>query len=191
MQTILTTKASILSEAVTCAMLIELATKHLGYTPEAAQKMAEQKLNKGSKYMVQLTCAKLRTIIVQKLEDSEEYGAPFKTNELMMEYDCLPDLDMGNAGANSRRAGGGRKAATGELKGAYTVVKRGLKCTAESDPAKFALWQLIFGGSSFEEVFKAAEPKYVTKTGRIITPTSEFRWALKQGWIVPAEPAAE
>lgn len=185
MQTILTTKSAILSASFTCDMLKELATTYLGYSQEAADKMAEQVLSKPSKDLAKLDCQKLRTTIIQKLEQSQDYGDTFKTNELMLEYSCLPDLDMGNAGKNTRRAGGGRKAAGGELKGAYTVAKRGLKCTVDSDPAKFALWEIIWNSASFEDVFAKADAKYVTTTGRIITPTSELRWAVKCGWIVP------
>lgn len=185
MQTILTTKSAIFSAAFTCDMLKEAATKYLGYSQEAADKLATQSVSKATKLLAALDCQKLRTVIVQKLEQSADFGDTFKTNELELEYDCLPDLDMDNAGKNSRRAGGGRKADGGELKGAYTVVKRGLKCTAESDPAKFALWEIIWNSANFEQVFVTADKKYVTHTGRIITPSSELRWALKCGWIAP------
>ncbi len=185
MQTILTTKSAIFSAAFTCEMLKEVATKYLGYSQEAADKLATQTVSKATKHLEALDCQKLRTVIVQKLEQSADFGDTFKTNELELEYDCLPDLNMANAGKNSRRPGGGRKAVGGELKGAYKVEKRGLKCTAESDPSKFALWELIWNNASFEDVFAKADPKYITRTGRIITPSSELRWALKCGWIVP------
>lgn len=185
MQTIRTTKSAILSAAFTCDMLKELAVSYLGYSQEAADKMATQTLSKASKDVAKLDCQKLRTTLLQKLEQSADYGETFKSGELDLDYACLPDLDMGNAGKNSRRAGGGRKSVTGDLKGAYEVVKRGLKCTADTDPEKFALWELIWGNTSFEAVFAAASPKYVTKTGRVITPTSELRWAVKSGWIKP------
>ena len=185
MQIILTTKSAIFSDAFTCAMLTELAVTYLGYSAEAAAELATKSASKASKDLAKLDCQKLRTICVQKLEQSADYGDTFKSNELELEYTCLADLDMGNAGKNTRRSGGGRKAATGDLTGAYTVAKRGLKCTAEQDPGKFALWQIIWESVSFEQVFAFADKKYITKTGRIITPASELRWAVKSGWIVP------
>lgn len=185
MQIVLTTKTAILSASFTCAMLKELATTYLGYSQEAADKLAEQTLSKPSKDLAKLDCQKLRTVIVQKLEQSQDYGDTFKTGELALEYACLADLDMGNAGKNSRRSGAGRKSPLGDLKGAYTVAKRGVKCTVESDPSKFSLWEIIWNSASFEEVFAKADKKYVTCTGRIITPSSELRWAVKCGWIVP------
>jgi hypothetical protein len=185
MQIVLTTKAAIFSAAFTCAMLKEVATTYLGYSAEAAEELATKPASKPSKDLAKLDCQKLRTIIVQKLEQSPDYGDAFKTGCLELEYTCLADLDMGNAGANSRRSGGGRKAMGGELKGAYVVVKRGAKCTADSDLQKSLLWDIIWNSATFEQVFAKAAPKYITRTGRIITPNSELRWALKQGWIVP------
>ena len=185
MQTILTTKSAIFSSAFTCDMLIDLAVTYLDYSAEAAADLATKPASKASKDLAKLDCQKLRTICVQKLEQSSDYGDTFKSNELELDYASVADLDMGNAGKNTRRTGGGRKASTGDLKGAYTVIKRGLKCTVDQDPEKFALWQIIWDSTNFEQVFATASPKYVTKTGRIITPTSELRWAVKSGWIVP------
>ncbi|MEW7850049.1 hypothetical protein AB2N08_15245 [Massilia aurea] len=71
------------------------------------------------------------------------------------------------------------------LEGGYIVlIKNRLQANEETDPAKWALWKIIWGCSSFEELAgKAPDPVNTTRTGRRITWRTEVRWALKQGWV--------
>ena len=71
------------------------------------------------------------------------------------------------------------------LEGGYTVlIKNRLQANEENDPAKWALWKIIWDCSSFEQLATAApDPVNTTRTGRRITWRTEVRWALKQGWI--------
>ena len=107
MQPIIITKDSLFSEAVTCAMLREMASKLFSMSDEAIEKSASEPLTKGTKHMKELTCAKLRTILATKLANSldDEYGQLWRNGELEVEFDHLPDLDINKAGANTKRGG--------------------------------------------------------------------------------------
>lgn len=195
MQIVKVTRDYIFSTACGKDVLLEIAVKYLGYTQEAAEKLATVQLSKGangkgarSNGVGDLPQNKLRTIVVQKLQDSTDYGDTFKTNELQLEIDCLPDLDIGKAGANKakRTTASGTKGHSGPLTGAYVVANRnGSKCTAESDPDKWQIWQHIWTCNTFEEYFSKAPKKGTTAKGRVITASSEMLWAVKSGWIKP------
>jgi hypothetical protein len=72
------------------------------------------------------------------------------------------------------------------LEGGYIVLIRNhLQATEQTDPAKWALWEIIWDCSSFEELARRAPaPVNTLRTGRRITWRTEVRWALKQGWII-------
>ena len=194
------TQDLLFSESFNLHMLLELATKYLGMTDEGARQIANEPLTKGSKDLKKLMYAKLRTVLATKLSNSpaEEYGELYKNGELELDFECLqpaqPEPDINNAGANKGASKNNTKKDTGEyagmvLKGAYQVLKRGLK--AQADDPKWEIWNHIFGCTQFEDVYAKA-PAKVVKRGRdgqdgksICTPTSELRWALKQGWIKP------
>lgn len=193
----------VFSAACTLPMLMELAQHaFVGYSQDAAEKLAAAKLKgaavgndrigKGSSAGVgDLEAPKLRTCIVNKLQDSPDVGDAFKSGDMEFEFNCLADLDMGTAGANkAKRATSQRTAsAVGTMVGAYAVVKAGVKCTVETDPGKWAIWQHVWACGSFEEFFATAPAKGVTKTGRVITARSEIQWAMKSGWIKPVAAA--
>ncbi len=82
MQAIIVTKDTLFSEAVTCAMLREMASKLFSMSDEAIEKSASEPLTKGTKHMKELTCAKLRTILATKLANSsnDEYGQLWREN---------------------------------------------------------------------------------------------------------------
>lgn len=199
MQIVTVTKSALFSESFTFAMLTEVGVRYLGMSDEAVAKTATATLAKASKTMANISYAKLRTVIATKLRNHPDYNDTFNSGELQLEFDCLPDLDIGKAGANKRA----RKAApTGEATtkratgatpraGAYKVAKR--SGSMEADAGKWEIWQHVWSCSSFEEYFASAPAKGVTKTGRVITAASEMGWAIKSGWIVPeaAEQAAE
>lgn len=198
MQIVTVTKSALFSEAFTIAMLTELGSRYLGMSDEAIAKTAAATLAKPSKDMINLSYAKLRTVLATKLGNSPDYDATFKEGKLELEFDCLPDLDIGKAGANKRtrktagdatakRTPVGRTPRTG----AYKVAKR--SGSMEADAGKWEIWQHVWACSSFEEYFAKSPAKGVTKTGRVITAASEMGWAIKSGWIVPevAEQPAE
>lgn len=182
MQPIIVTKDSLFSEAVTCAMLREMASKLFQMSDEAIEKSASEPLTKGTKHMKELTCAKLRTILATKLANSpdDEFGQLWRNGELEVEFDHLPDLDIGKAGANTKRGGAAGTRPT-KLVGEYHVVKK--SGTADKDPGKWAIWEHVWACSSFEDFFKAAPAKSTTATNRVISASSEIQWALKSGWI--------
>lgn len=190
MQAIIITRNDILSETVTLDMLREICTKYLDMSAEAVAKTAEQTLNKPSKLMATLSFAKLRTIVDKKLTDSpaDELGELYASGKLELEFDCLPDLDIGNAGKNTKRerkatADGAPKAPRTKLSGAYDVTKKA--GNSEADEGKWEIWQHVWSCTSFEEYFAKAPAKAVTKTGRVVTASSEIQWAVKCGWITP------
>lgn len=198
MQIVTVTKTALFSEAFTLAMLTEVGVRYLGMSEEAIAKTAAATLAKPSKTMANVSYAKLRTVIATKLGNHPDYNDTFNSGELQLEFDCLPDLDIGKAGANKRSRKTttdktGAKRATGGTPrtGAYKVVKRA--GVAEADAGKWEIWQHVWSCSSFEEYFEKAPAKGVTKTGRVITAASEMSWAIKAGWIVPevAEQTAE
>jgi hypothetical protein len=191
MQIIKITHASLMSEVVTVEMVAELAL-FVGMSAEQIMVASAQVLRGASKSVAQLTVGKLRTMVNKKLCDSIDLGELFKNGELEVEFTCLPDeeveeLDIAKAGKNKSTASGKRSTATGgigELKGSYTVVTRkGLKCTIDTDPEKTALWDFVWNCNTFEQYFATAPKKAITRTGRIITASSEIRWAVKSGWI--------
>jgi hypothetical protein len=192
MQIVKVTQTTILSAAVTSPMLVELAAM-VGMSKEQVSKALEQSLSKPSKTMALLEHAKLRTIVCKKLQDSTDFGETFIAGSLEVEFQCLAEIiedDISRAGKNKNRstAGTGKRASAGPigvLTGAYTVAKRGLKCTVENDPEKYAMWQHIWNCTSFEQLFAVCPKKAITRTGRIITASSEVRWAVKCGWVVP------
>lgn len=195
MQEVTITRTAITSEAFTLDMLREVAIKLLGKTEEWFTKMAEGKLSKPSKAFANLSYNKLRTTLDKLLTDSpaEEYGELYAKGELTWEFECLPDLDIGNAGKNNKRE---RKTASSDAPktkrvkrtGAYTIVKR---VDASNDPAKdAALRQHIWTSATVEEYFAKADAKYVSTTGRVVSAADELNWAFKNGWIKPTEEAS-
>lgn len=190
MQVLTVTKDFIFSTNCTLEMLTELATHkdYVAMSQEWVKKMAESKLQNGStkrgaksSATGDLPYAKLRTVLVQKLQDSPTVGDVFKAGNMQFEFASLPDLDMGNAGANRQRAS---RTTTSTLTGAYRVAKNNLKATEQSDPGKWAIWQHVWACKTFEEYFAKAPKKGTTKTGRVITAASEMRWAVNKGWVV-------
>jgi hypothetical protein len=191
MQTVSVTRTALFSVEFTRAMLIELAVGCKFYTVEAAIKLADQTLAKAGKTMAALDCAKLRTILDKKLTDApdDQFGH-YKTGEMDYDFECLADLDIGKAGANTKRGGASApRKSSSKLAGAYTVVKK--SGVAEKDEGKWAIWQHVWSCTTFEEFFAKAPTKSVTKTDRVISAASEINWAIKSGWIAPAEQAAE
>lgn len=202
MQVIQVTANAIFSAAFTVPMVMELAVSpFVGYTQDAAEKLAAQQLAKGSAKRGakstasgDLPAAKLRTCIVNKLQNNPDINATFaEANGFAFEFNCLEDLDMGNAGANKAKrntgAGSNNRATKQDLAGAYVVLKQGVKCTAETDAGKWEIWQHVWACNSFEEFFSKAPAKAVTKTQRVITARSEILWAIKSGWIKAATAA--
>lgn len=200
MQIIKTTTNAIFSTAFTLEMLTELATKYIGMSQAAVDKIAKQTLNKAatgngkergngaSAGVGNLEFAKLRTVIVQKLQDSQDFGATFKTSELELEFACLPDLDIGKAGANKRTT----RANKGSLAGAYTVTTKGvntLKAVEQSDPGRWEIVQHIIANGDFAAYSKAAPQKAVKKVGSITTAAAEMTYAVRSGWVVPVATA--
>lgn len=189
MQEVTVTKSAITSEAFTLDMLSEIAIKLFGKTAEWVEQMASKPLSKPSKAYANLSYNKLRTTLDKLLTDSpaDEYGELYVKGELTVEFDCLPDLDIGNAGKNKRKASTGERAPSkprSKLNGAYVIVKR---VPAANDPAKDAALRChIWTSATVEEYFAKADAKYVTATGRVITPSMEIHWALKNGWIAMA-----
>ena len=192
MQVRTVTKDFLFSNDCTLEMLTEIALHKdfVGVSQEYVAKLAKQELSngstrKGSKSQASgdMPYAKLRTVLVQKLQDSPTVGEVFKAGTMEFEFNCLPDLDMGNAGKNTAKQG--TRAPSSKLSGPYRVAKKGLKATDQSDPDKMQIWQHIWACNSFEEYFAKCPPKGHTKTGRPITASSEMRWAVKCGWIVP------
>lgn len=189
MQVITVTQDFINSNECTAEMLQELAThKDFG----AMQQEEVAKLQKVTNKKDTLPQQKLRSVLVGHLTNSNNVGEVFKAGNMQFEFNCLPDLDINAAGQNKAK----RKASTAgsgtatELKGNYVVVKQGVKCTEETDPGKWAIWQHVWACNSFEEYFQKAPKKAVTRTGRVITAASEMRWAVKSKWVKPAEQQA-
>lgn len=184
---------------VTGEMVLELA-KGLGLSEAYIAKMLTQKLSKASQSrggkstaVGDLPDAKLRTVILQKLQQPNDLVTGFASpdDSFEFEFHCFPDEvaepDINAAGANKRTAAPRKANTAGAVvqKGAYIVVKCGLKCSQETDPEKYALWQHVWNSKSFEEYYANAPKKAITKTGRIITAASEMAWAIKSGWVKP------
>lgn len=182
---------------VTVQMVRELAAKALNMTQDAIEKLASQQLRKpsgngrkGSNGATDVPEAKLRTVVLQKLQQPNDYVENFSHgNSFDFEFECFadeqPEPDINAAGQNNAK----RQRATrqgSKLSGAYIVVRKdGLRCTQESDPEKYALWQFVWNCKTFEEYFATAPAKAVTRTQRIITASSEMLWAIKCGWVKP------
>lgn len=183
--------------ACTQPMLFELAQHaFVGYSLAAVEKLAAEQLKGASKGngragrgasagVGDLPMGKLRTCVVNKLDNNPDVAEAFKSGEMEFEFNCLADLDMGTAGANKSKRQSGPRAtsAVGTMAGAYTVVKQGVKCTPETDAGKYEIWQHVWACNSFEEYFAKAPAKAVTKTGRVITARSEMLWAIKSNWV--------
>lgn len=203
------TQDRILSEAFTLAMLRELGERYLGMTPDAVTKLANAKLAKAGKDMSVLPYAKLRTAILTKMANGFSSEHPSWPDDGIVELDfaCLDPKEESKAeqgaadagpafGANTRKRGtstsGASKAPAHKgavpRTGAYDVAKKA--GNAEADEGKWAIWQHVWTCTSFEEFFAKAPAKSVTKTGRVITASSEIGWALKSGWIKVREAAA-
>lgn len=200
MQVRTVTKDFLFSNDCTLAMLKEIAVHKdfLGQTEAWVDKLASQQMANGSQKKGakshasgDMPYAKLRTVIVQKLQDSPTVGQVFKEGNMQFEFACLQD-EPPQPDA-SKKAGTARKQAAPkqDLQGAYVVVKKGVKCTAETDAGKWQIWQHVWACHSFEEFFKAAPAKAVTKTGRVVTARSEILWAVKSGWIKPVQQEQE
>ena len=182
---------------VTVQMVRELAAKALGMSQEAIEKLASQQLRKpsgngrkGSNGASDVPEAKLRTVVLQKLQQPNDYVENFSHgNSFDFEFECLadeqPEPDINAAGQNNAKRQRASKQGAG-LSGPYVVVRKdGLRCTQESDPEKYAMWQHVWNSKTFEEYFANAPKKAVTRTQRIITASSEMLWAVKQGWVKP------
>lgn len=186
MQVRTVTSGFIFSNECTLEMLTEIAIHkdYVGMTQAAVTKLSLQTLNKASggnghprqNGVGDLQYAKLRTVIVNKLQDSQEQGEVFKAGTMQFEFKCLPDTDAPKQEPKARKQ-------TQELTGPYYVAKQGVKCTAETDPGKWAIWQHVWACHSFEEFFLKAPKAQVTRTGRYVTARSEMRWAVERGWV--------
>ena len=189
MQIVTVTKSSLFSEFFTLEMLAELAVKYLAMTTEAVEKLAAAKLAKPSKDLANLSYGKLRTVCATKLGNSPDYGETFNAGQLQLDFECLPDLDMGKAGANTKRAAStGKKTAAhvGAVPktGKYRIVRRPTSGSVNgAHPGKWEIWQHIWECTSFEEYFAKAPAKAVKSEKTIITACSQMRWALKMGWV--------
>jgi hypothetical protein len=199
MQIVKISSSFIFSAACTQPMLFELAQHaFVGYSLAAVEKLAAEQLKGASKGngrtgkgasngIGDLPMGKLRTCVVNKLDNNPDVADVFKSGEMEFEFNCLADLDMGTAGSNkTKRSTGPRTAsAVGALVGDYVIVKQGVKCNPESDPGKYEIWMHVWNSSTFEQFFNSCPAKAVTKTGRVITARSEILWAIKSGWIKP------
>lgn len=192
MQVVLITRN--LLESITCTepMLLELLTSTLGYSEEAAGRIMAEQLAKPGKAYKDLPHNKARTILIQKLSQHEHHSADFNAGRLRVALNCLATPEEPKA---QQQAQGEQKARTGnmgarktDLTGPYWVAKR----KDPQDAGKDLIWDHMWACSSFEEFFKAAPAKGVTKTGRVISAYSEIAYAVKCGWLVRGvKPQAE
>lgn len=181
MQTITINEAFINSAECTFEMLREVAL-HKDYaalTQEQFDALAKKPNGKKDT----LPNSMLRKELVKILKHADTQSAVFNDGKMEFEMQHLPD-PLAQLAANKSA---GRKD-TVALKGAYVVKNsNALKCTAESDPGKWSIWQHVWACKSFEEYFAKAPKKATTRTDRLITASSEIRWALKCGWIAMAQ----
>lgn len=191
MQIVKITQAAIFTEAVTCAMINELAVM-VGMTEAQIAAAAKQDLKGGSKTVNKLSCAKLRTIVGKKLHDSVDFGDAFANGGLEVEFACLPDLepevDISKAGANKSTAAGNRSRAAGKFAGAYHINAKGkatLAAVQSNDPGRWEIVQHILACSTVESFLKASPAKAVKKVGSLTTASTEFNYAVRSGWVVP------
>lgn len=186
------------TEVLSHDMVVELCLA-IGMTQGAIDKLSKQPLNKasgtgrrGSAGVADLPDGKLRTMLGTKLQNANDLVSNFGQGaSFEFEFKCLPDIapepDINAAGQNTTKRTTRAAGQPTTLTGAYVVVRKdGLKCTPESDPEKFALWQHVWNSGTFEQYFATAPKKAVTRTGRIITAASEMQWAIKSGWVKPA-----
>lgn len=198
--------ADFFNATVVTTEMVEQIAAALGMTAEAIAKLKAQKLAKASggkggrsNGTADLPDGKLRTVVSTKLANQNDYvtgwgqGAEFEFEFNGPNFaEEQPEPDINAAGANKqRKARSTGQRTNGVQKGAYRVVKQGLKCTAEQDPEKFKLWQFVWQCGTFEEYYAKAPAKAITRTGRIITAASEMAWAIKSGWVVPVSNTAE
>lgn len=191
MQTRAVTQAELFSANFTRAMLIELAVGCGFYSQEASEKLADQNLSKPSKTMAGLDCPKLRTILDKKLHDApEDDFGHYKTGEMDYDFNCLPDLDIGNAGKNTKRERkekpeGDTKPRATKLTGAYEIVKQTKSGTATNggDEGMYEIWKHVWECRSFEEYFAVCPKKAVKRSGTVVTAASEIGYALRSGFI--------
>ncbi len=191
MQIVKITQSAIFTEAVTCAMIIELAAM-VGMTEEQINKAGQQELKGGSKTVNKLSCAKLRTIVGKKLHDSPDFGESFANGGIEVEFTCLPDLepeaDISQAGKNKSTATGQRSRAAGKFTGAYHINAKGKATLANvqaTDPGRWEIVQHILACSTVESFLKASPAKAVKKVGSLTTASTEFNYAVRSGWVVP------
>ena len=195
MQIITVTKSTVFSVHFSLEMLTEVCSKYLKMSDEAIAKLARQTLAKPSKDLRDIPYAKLRTVVATKLGNDPDYADAFNAGQLQLDFECLPDLDMGKAGSNTKRSSGSGKRAPAHSgavprEGAYKVIKRPASPSVNGGHAgKWEIWQHIWACTSFEEFFAKCPAKAVKSDKSIITASSEMRWALKQGWIAPVEAA--
>lgn len=188
-KTITVTRDTILTADVTRAMLIELATRQCGYAGNIAAELADKTLSKPSALLKKLDCQKLRTVLIQKLEQV----AGFNEGKFTFAFTCLKadpdDMDIGKAGANN---GGSRKTSS-KLTGEYHVARRTTNESSNGgDAGKWEIWEHIWNCTTFEEFFAKAPAKAQKKSGTIITPASEMNYAIRSGMIkVGPKPSAQ
>lgn len=196
------TESRLFSEDMNFAMLTELATRHLGMSQEAVDKLAKQKLSKASGTVATLTYGKLRTVIRTKMDNgwSKEHPSWTEDGAVELDFACLEPKaeerkertkqgedsaaageDTGPAfGANTRKRGaaGGAKAApkhTGAVPrtGKYKVAKRPASGSVNGDDAgKWEIWQHVWNCTSFEEYFAKAPAKGATSATNRIITAS-------------------
>lgn len=191
MQVVKITYADFFNATVVTPAMVEELALGLGMTQAQVAKLklatlAKASGGRGGKSNGAGDCpdAKLRTVVLNKLSNTNDIVSSFTHgNSFEYEFKHLPDEQPAADPAPKAKAPAKRN---GKLSGAYKVVRKdGLRCTQESDPEKFALWQFVWNCNTFEEYFAKAPAKAVTRTGRIITASSEMLWAIKCGWIVP------
>lgn len=173
MQTITVTKDFLTGKDCSTEVLHDIATRHCKFTEEQVAKYGKQ--------------GKLLHFVNKFLADPNNgYAEMYKDGTLQLDIAALPDP------VAPKQVTGQRRASAKPLTGAYRVVnKNGLKCTPESDPGKWKIWEQVFNNTTFEQYFAKAPQKSLTRTNRIITAGSEMRWALKCGWVVPVEAAPQ
>lgn len=167
MQIVKITTASIANAAqVTPEMISELVTKlNLTVKPKKGEEVATAQ----------------RNAVIKALSGDNDYGNLAEGFDF--EFETLPDLDIGNAGANKR---GTRK--TNKFSGAYKLTDKGLatlKAVEQSDPGRWEIVQHIVKSTSFEEFAKAAPVKAVKKVGAMTTAASEMAYSVRSGWVTP------
>lgn len=200
------TKTRILSTDFTMPMLRELAVRYLGMSDEAVTQTANAKLSKGSQDLKNLSYAKLRTVILTKMDNGFAKANPTWEADGVVELDfeCLnpqpeqeptPEQEPAfgaNKGAKATKEPKGKKepAFKGAVprKGKYKVAnKPASPSVTGNDAEKWKIWQHVWDCTSFEEYFAKAPAKGQKATGSMISASGEMSYALKMGWIVPVE----